>query len=137
MDSAGKLGSGGLLCPGGRRGAWLTTTRSTQGITAHIMNGEHQKKLRAICSRKSREAKSRPTGIPILQSPATPSRFVIHAARRTQRNKPFARWRIRPPGICLGRPAPLSAKRRDLSRAAGFQSLWLTSLNYQFKLWLV
>ena len=111
--------------------------RSIQGIIADITNGEHQKKLRAICRRKSQEAKSRPIGKPILQSPATPSRFVIHAARRTQRNKPFARWRIRPPGLCLGFSAPLSAKCRDLSRAAGLQSLWLTSLKDKFKLCLV
>ena len=79
-----------------------------------------------------------PTGILILQPPATPSRFVTHAAQRTQCNQPFAkRWRIRPPGLSLGRPAPLSAKRRDLSRAAGLQSLWLTSLIDQFKLCLV
>ena len=65
-----------------------------------------------------------PTGILILQPPATPSRFVTHAAQRTQRNEPFAKWwRIRPPVLLLGRSAPLLAKHRDLSHAAGLQFL--------------
>ena len=98
--------------------------RSTQESTAHTTNGEHQKKLRAFRCRKDREAKSRPTSIPILRSAATPNGFVTRSAQRTQRNGPFAKWRkIRPPGLSLGRPAPLSAKRRDLSRAAGLQVL--------------
>jgi len=98
--------------------------RSTHEFAAHTMNGEHQKKLRAVRFRKDREAKFVPTGIAILRSAATPNGFVTRAAQRTQRNGPFAkRWKIRPPGLSLGRPVPPSAKRRDLFRAAGLQPL--------------
>jgi len=98
--------------------------RSTHEFAAYTMNGEHQKKLRAIRFRKDRMAKFVPIGIPILQSAATPNGIVTHAAQRTHCNRPFAkRWRIRPPGLNLGRSAPLSAKRRDFSRAAGLQLL--------------
>ena len=62
------------------------------------MNGEHQKKLRAIGFRKARKAKFVPTSIPILQSAVTPNGIVTHAAQQTHFNRPFAkRWRIRPP----------------------------------------
>ena len=99
-------------------------SQSTQGTTAHRTNGEHQKKLSAVRHRKSRPAKSRPTSIPILQSPATPNKFVTHTSQRTQRNGTLAkRWKIRPPGLFLGCPAPLSVKRQDFSRGVGMQSL--------------
>ena len=39
----------------------------------HTMNGEHQKKLRAIRFRKDREAKIVPTGISNLRSATTPN----------------------------------------------------------------
>ena len=73
--------------------------RSTHVFAAYTMNGEHQKKLRAIRFRKDQEAKFVPTGIPNLQSAATPKGIVTHAAQRMHCNRPFAkRWRIRPPG---------------------------------------
>ena len=97
---------------------------STQGMIAHGTNGEHQKNQSAFRHRKCREAKSRPTSIPILQSPAKPSGFVTHTSQQTQRNGTLAnRWKIMLPALFLGRPAPLSAKRRDFSRGAGLQSL--------------
>jgi len=98
--------------------------RSTHEFAAYTMNGEHQKKLRAIRFRKDREAKIVPTGISNLRSAVTPNRIVTYAAQRTHCNRLFAKQRkIRPPGLSLGRPAPLSAKCRDLSRAAGLQLL--------------
>ena len=63
-----------------------------------------RKKLRTFHCRKNREAKSRPTGIPILWSAATPNGFVTRAAQWTQRNRPFAKWwRIRPPGPTISK----------------------------------
>ena len=86
--------------------------RSTHESRAHIMNGEHQKKLRAFRFRKDREAQFVLTDISILQSAVTPNGIVTHAAQRTHCNRPFAkRWKIRPPDLSLGRPVPLSAKR--------------------------
>jgi hypothetical protein len=68
------------------------------------MNGEHQKKLRAISFRKDQEAKFVLTGIPILQSVSKPNGIVTHAAQWIHCNRSFAkRWRIRPPGLNLGR----------------------------------
>ena len=73
--------------------------QSTQWFAAHITKGEYQKKLRAIHCRKDREAKSRPAGIPILRSAATPNGIVTYAAQWTHCNRPFAKlWKIRPPG---------------------------------------
>ena len=73
--------------------------RSTHESTAHATNGEHQKKLRAFHFRKDREAKSRPTDIPILWSATTPNWIATHAAQRTHCNRLFAKWwKIRPPG---------------------------------------
>ena len=98
--------------------------RSTHEFAAYTMNGEHQKKLSAFRFRNGREAQFVPTGISILRSATTPNGIVTHEAQRTHCNRPFAkRRRIRPPSPSLGRPAPLSAKRRDLFRAAGLQHL--------------
>ena len=98
--------------------------RITHEFAAYTMNGEHQKKLRAIRFRKARKAKFVPTSIPILQSAVTPNGIVTHVAQQIHCNSPFAkRWRIRPPSLNLGCPAPLLAKRRGLSRAAGLQLL--------------
>ena len=73
--------------------------RSTHEFAAYTMNGEHQKKLRAICFRKDREAKFVLTSIPILQSASKPNGIVTHAAQWIHCNRPFAKWwRIRPPG---------------------------------------
>ena len=86
--------------------------RSTHEFAAYTMNGEHQKKLRAIRFKKDRKAKFVSTRIPILQSAVTPNGIVTHAAQRTHGNMPFAkRWKIRSPDLSLGRPVPLSAKR--------------------------
>ena len=48
-----------------------------------------RKKLRTFHCRKNREAKSRPTGIPILQSATTPNGFMARAAQQTQCNGLF------------------------------------------------
>ena len=112
--------------------------RSTHEFAAYTMNVEHQKKLSAFRFRNGQEAQFVPTGIPILQFASKPNGIVTHASQRIHCNRLFAKqWRIRPPGLNLGCPAPLSAKHRDFSHAAGLQLLQLTSLKDQFKLCLV
>jgi hypothetical protein len=59
---------------------------------------------------RCRAAYSRPAGISISQSSVIPSGNVSHAAQRTPCNGKLANWwKIRPPGLLLGRLVPLAA----------------------------